>query len=208
MFTAACGLTGRSSGPQPAGRATLSSSSSLRAASRFRPLSSDVRHPHMILRSFSAALGLSAMLETSLASTPPPPMSVEEQICTATHVFIGTAKDVRFVNASSVAMCRGEPAFSGGALTSCGQVEVDVTVSEVLFPPNWEPKETVIYRFGGGLFSTESLKADLEGQAYLFHVKSVTPDGNSFVTSTPWVLGKSPREKANVDSILSQCRRR
>ena len=35
-------LTGRSSGPPPAGRATLSSSSSLRAASRFRPLSSNV----------------------------------------------------------------------------------------------------------------------------------------------------------------------
>jgi len=161
----------------------------------------------MIFRIGTAAVLSSVLLPVSHANTPPP-MTFEEEICTATHVFVGTAKSVRFVNASHVKMCRDEPATYGGALTSCGSAEVDVTVTEVLFPSTWKHEQRVVYRFGGGLFSTESLKADLEGQTYIFHAIPDPDGGNTFVTSAPWVLGKSPKEKKRVNSVLAKCLRR
>jgi len=161
----------------------------------------------MIVRFAAPIVLCTTLLQASYANTPPPPMSFEEQVCAATHVFIGTAKNVRFVNASRVEMCRGESATSGGALTSCGAAEVDVDVVEVLFPSNWIPKQSVVYRFGGGLFSTESLNTDLEGQTYLFHVKADPTRGSSYVPSAPWVLGKNPNDKELVNSVLAKCRR-
>jgi len=142
------------------------------------------------------------------ANTPPPQLPIEEQICTATHVFIGTASNVRFVNTSRVPMCANEPPIANGGLTFCGSAEVDIAVSEVLFPSDWAPKGNVVYRFGGGLFSTVGLQQDLEGQAYLFHAKlDPTGGGNIFVPSAPWVLGKSPKDIDEVKRLLINCKR-
>jgi hypothetical protein len=93
-------------------------------------------------------------------------------------------------------------------LTSCGSAVVDIAVSEVLFPSDWAPKGNVVYRFGGGIFSTASLQKDLEGQEYLFHAKlDPLGEGNIFVPSAPWVLGKNPKRIDEVKHLLKNCKR-
>ncbi|MBQ0933277.1 hypothetical protein [Ideonella alba] len=133
-------------------------------------------------------------------------MTFDEEVCSARHVFLGTATNLRLVNASQVRMCQGEPATHGGAWTSCVGADVDLTVLEVLFPSTWERGPGVVDGFGGGLFSTDSRKADLEEQTCIFHVLPDSVGGSTLVTSAPWVIGKSPRDKEQVTAALTRCR--
>jgi len=90
----------------------------------------------------------------------------------------------------------------------CGSAEVDLEVQEVLFPAGWSPPTATRYRFGGGYFSTASLKRDLEGQRYLFHAKEIPgAEPLTFGPSYPWVLGKSPEEAKAVQEALRSCPR-
>ncbi|MEO6277797.1 hypothetical protein [Roseateles sp.] len=158
----------------------------------------------------AAALFALSLLATAAMATPPPPeASFEQEICAATHVFVGTASNVRFVTAKGPSACKGEPAVDGGFITLCGRAEVDVKVEKVLYPKNWKAPQTVRYQFGGGYFAVESLKRDLEGQRYLLHAVAIEGEpADVFGPSYPWVLGKSPKDASRVERALKTCKRR
>lgn len=162
----------------------------------------------MLRPSTTVAFALILSVNPAWPTAPPPPATFEQEICLASHVIIGRTKNVRFVNVGKVATCAGEPATSGGFLTICGSAEVDVEVEEVLYPKGWTPAGMVLFQFGGGYFSLETLKRDLEGNRYLLHtlVRQTEPQlvlGPSY----PWVLGKSPGEKQRVEQALQSCQR-
>jgi hypothetical protein len=79
----------------------------------------------MNLRHTFAAALVALLGADAQANTPPPQLSIEDQICAATHVFIATASNLRFVNVSRVPMCSNEPPTLHGRLTSCGGAEAD-----------------------------------------------------------------------------------
>jgi len=144
----------------------------------------------------------------AVATAPPPGASFEEEVCSATHVFVGKSRNLRIVADDLNPKCAGKPAEAGGFLTMCGAAEVDIEVEEVLFPTAWKPTGTVRYRFGGGLFSLESLQRDLKDQRYVFHTVIIsTTDAPIFGPSYPWVLAKSLAEASKVKETLAGCKR-
>jgi hypothetical protein len=145
---------------------------------------------------------------TVRATTPPIYAPFEEQICRASHVFIGTSSDVRIVPDGTSQFCANTPPQERGTLTMCGSAEVDIKIESVLYPQNWTPPARVVYRFGGGFFSVDSLRTDLEGIRRLFHVTQV-PNTNPplFKSSQEWVLSAFPSDEARVRSVLASCKR-
>ncbi|RZL37807.1 MAG: hypothetical protein EOP35_07550 [Rubrivivax sp.] len=147
-------------------------------------------------------------MTSAVATLPPPEATFEQEICAATHVFIGTTSHVRFVTAKDSAACKGEAAVEGAFLTLCGRAEVDVKIEKVLYPKNWKGPQIVRYQFGGGYFAVESLKRDLEGQRHLLHVQAIDGEPDDvFGPSYPWVLGKSPKGARKVERALRTCQR-
>ena len=150
-------------------------------------------------------IGFLALLPAvGFATTPPRTIPFKDKVCRATHVFTGTASDFKVVARPDWCDERGD----GKSLTMCEEVEVQVTVSQVREPLDWQPAAPVTFRFGGGLFSAEQLRADLVGQPRYFFT-TVTMDGNTPVhrTSYDWFLGApdTPETKAEVDSALRSC---
>ena len=90
----------------------------------------------------------------------------------------------------------------------CGSAEVDVEVEEVLYPKGWVPAGRVIYQFGGGYFSLEKLKRDLEGNRYLLHTSVLQTEPQLVLApSYPWAQGKAPAERQRVEQALQTCQR-
>ena len=156
----------------------------------------------------AAFFALCVIAMSAVATTPPPEATFEQEICAATHIFIGTTSNVRFVTDKAPSACKGKPAVEGSFMTLCGRAEVDVKIEKVLYPKDWKGAQTVRYQFGGGYFAVESLKRDLEGQRYLLHAVAVEGElPDVFGPSYPWVLGKSPKDASRVERALKTCKR-
>ena len=158
-------------------------------------------------RRFGVFLSLVMLGATAQATTPPVYASFEEQICRASHVFIGTAQNFRVVTDDGQS-CADKPPQDQGALTIYGLVEVDDQIDTVLYPSNWKPAGRVLYQFGGGLFNIASLRQDLEGKRRLIHVVEKSgPDPDVFESSQAWVLSVFPEDEAQVVAALEKCKR-
>lgn len=158
-------------------------------------------------RSLGVFLSLVVLSATAQATTPPVYRSFEEQICRASHVFIGTAQNLRVIP-NDRESCGDTPPEAQGTLTMCGLVEVDIQIDTVLYPAGWKPAGRVVYRFGGGYFNVASLRKDLEGTRRLFHVVEKSGlDPLIFESSQAWVLSAFPEDQERVTAALEACKR-
>ena len=155
----------------------------------------------MLSRVATVALLLPAL---SSATTPPRPISPEEWVCGSSHIAVGKGANFRVVTIHPG--CESWKR-SADQLTPCQAVEIDVEVIQVIKPADWSP-ERFVFRFGGGLFSTVNLKADLDGVERTFLLK---PDSSSptqsavFGPSYPWRLGARGNESEKVLNVLKTC---
>jgi len=157
--------------------------------------------PRMIARLATLVLLLPAL---SSATTPPRPISPEEWVCGSTHIAVGKGTNFRVVTIHP-----GCQSWKGSAdqLTPCQAVEVDVEVAQVIKPGDWNP-DRFVFRFGGGLFSTVSLKADLDGveRTFLLKPESSSPTPSAvFGPSYPWRLGVRGNESEKISNVLKTC---
>lgn len=89
----------------------------------------------------------------------------------------------------------------------CEEVEVTILVSRSIRPDGWRPEKGVTFRFGGGFFSIESLRADLLGKERYFFTVVEAEGSRIFRTSYPWYLGMEATADADklVEEELRQC---
>ena len=153
-------------------------------------------------RYFLASLLICAL--QAHATTPPKFATVEAKICLATHIFRGQATNFKVVAAPQCGF-RGD----GKTLTQCEEVEVNVTVDQMILPKNSKHELDVTFRFGDGLFSVDELRNDLVGrQRYYFTVASSDDGRPIYRTSYPWFLGMeySAENELQVVKALKQCK--
>lgn len=137
------------------------------------------------------------------ATTPPPSVPFAEQVCRAESVVVGTASKFKVVGAPGCNASKSEK-----FLAMCQEVEVLVSVQEVLRSGTPALPSTLKFRFGGGFFSVDQLRSDLlSGSRYFF--LSAPSGGKSpvFRTSYPWLLGaeNSVESRAEVLQALESC---
>jgi hypothetical protein len=147
---------------------------------------------------------LFAALICPASATPPPPAATfAEKACGADSIVVGEASSFKVVR---VPGCRYRG--NGRILSVCEEVQVKVSVREVLRPGAGGPNRAFVYRFGGGQFNLEELRKDLlSGPLYFF---LSLPTGNRppvYRTSYPWFLGISANSEnaAAVRATLDSC---
>ncbi len=160
-----------------------------------------------MLRMAAILWAVAAVITTpgAFAVTPPPSAPLELKVCAASHIFLGTGANLRVVRLSGM-QCPGLTMGSPATLDLCEVVEVDVTVDEVLIPQDWKPPTSVVFQFGGGLFSVKDLRQALEGRRRIYLTKPAK-DGERdvFRTSYPWMLGASEGARSEVEAALKSC---
>ena len=101
---------------------------------------------------------------SGLADTPPFPMSLSKRVNSATHIFVGKAKNVTVVRyadvkTGKVEKVKPEPKVSGSA--SGVFFEIEVEIQEVLYPLSWKPSKIVKVHYRGGRFSIEEYRKSI-----------------------------------------------
>lgn len=147
------------------------------------------------------ALPALLLLATAVQADPPHRgRPLEDKVCLATHIFIGTT-----VNYREISLCAKHVDERDRA--ACRHAEVDVQVEDVLWPPDWHPDDTVRYRYGGGNFNMKLVRADLETQRKLFLVvESVEDKQRVFRTSYGWFMAATPFDREQVVESIAACR--
>lgn len=137
------------------------------------------------------------------AMAPPPRISTEQWICSASHIVSGRATNFRVVTPAKG--CGSWSTFSE-ALNPCQFVEVDIEIQAVVKPIDWKPS-SLTYQFGGGLFSIKDLRNDLDGKELLFLMKPLRVEaGNEWHgPAYPWRLAMPTSAVAQVIDTLPKC---
>jgi hypothetical protein len=140
---------------------------------------------------------------SAAATAPPIDIPFEEKVCRATHVFVGQASNFEVVAQQG---CDGDK--SGKYLSMCQDVQVTVAVSKAFRPAKFDTPNSVIFRFGGGLFSVDSLRKDLLGKPrYFLAVQSEEDETLVYRTSYGWFLGgeATPATEKLITEALAKC---
>lgn len=147
------------------------------------------------------ALAIFLLLATAVQAEPPKRgRPLEDKVCLATHIFIGSTLNYR-----EISLCAKHVAEADRA--ACRHAEVDVKVEDVLWPPNWLPDDTVRYRYGGGNFNMKLVRASLETQRMLFLVvESMEDKQQVFRTSYGWFMAATPFDREQVVESIAACR--
>lgn len=139
----------------------------------------------------------------AFATTPPLAASFEKKVCMADSIAVGQASKFKIVRLPECKY-RGDRKHLG----ICDEVQVQVAVQEVLRPGSLGQAKTFTFRFGGGLFSVDDLRADLlQGPRYFFLLPAPGDKLPVFRTSYPWFLGVSatPENALEVRKALDTC---
>ncbi len=152
----------------------------------------------MRLTSTLTLCALACVATAARSTTPPPAISFDERVCKSTHIFVSTTSNYREVNTCPI-VPDVKPA------PWCIHAEVDVTVERFIKPKEVK-LQTLVYRFGGGMFNMQQLRSDLEGHRLLFLSIQTEKDGKIiYRTSHGWFLAADPSSESDVISKLTSC---
>lgn len=146
------------------------------------------------------------------ANTPPPRKTLAERVELATHVVIGTAKNVRVVEGitnekqeTEIQEVKPEPAI----IAPREYAEIEIEVEEVRYPAEWKAPKTVKYMFGGGWFEMKSIRDDTldKKRIYLMQANPYPELKNAehiFFPSYEWNLCDTVDNRAEIVALLQE----
>lgn len=130
---------------------------------------------------------------------PPPPKSLSERVKLATHIFVGTAKEMQVIDKDGKLVNQEqEPKVLGQRGHGAWLI---VEVNEVLCPQGWNPTSNLVVQVPGGFFSTGDYRTNHVGVKLVY--LTVT-DGKTYKASYGWDLSESLGKKAEIESLIRE----
>ena len=128
------------------------------------------------------------------AMLPPPPKPLSDRVKLASHIFVGTAKEL-WVTDEKGKRVTPEPE----SLKLDQGAWVAVEVNEVLRPESWSAKTNVLVQLPPGLFSVRQLRGELVGKKLIYLTKT---NGATFGASYGWNLTEPFDKKSEIETII------
>jgi hypothetical protein len=148
---------------------------------------------------FSVAVCVS----TEMAVKPPAVKALAERVELATHVFVATAKSARVVEIADGKVVEVKP--DPETLNPTDFVELELEVSEVLYPADYKPKGKIKYLFGGGLFRVGDIRKDTLDKKLIYVARlSDKVKEPCFHQSYGWQLCDSLDGRKEIEEVLKK----
>lgn len=151
-----------------------------------------------------------AILATACAAAAEVP--ADAGIDSASHVVIGTVKDVAVVSYYNNLLYRLNPQPNHLASYTAAQLQIEV--QEVLYPAGWKPQGAIKYLFGDALYPVAQIRHDTLEKPMIYVLQAQT-DGKIldrspifYAAGRSGTLGLPLRDRAAVEHLLAQRRAR
>lgn len=148
---------------------------------------------------------LALLPAASIRAAEPAPAGLAQAVDEATHIVVGTVRQVSVVSFYNDILYRLNPEPRMLASYTAAQMQLDI--DEVLHPAGWWPDRGVKYLAGGGLYTVAQIREATVGKRLIFFMRA--QEGNKIVDrdliffATPALeLGLPVRYEAAVKRLI------
>lgn len=150
------------------------------------------------------AAGACFSASSAATTTPPKYPTIEEEVCSAGHIFIGTAARLSIIPAPEGFKCDSLQLNRNVAVCSATVIAMDIRVERVVAPRTWVDPGTVVLLLPTG-YSLHGTRAIYEGQRHMFKTAPRSDSANNFHSPAYWGISFAAQDEGQVEQAVSKC---